>query len=60
MCAKVSCATLFLIPPDSVEIALDALFTIDIRQTKDSDPKRYRVNGKPQDQEKFERGFERF
>ena len=30
-CTKVSCATIALIPPESVEIALDAIFTIDIK-----------------------------
>ena len=29
-CAKASCATCALIPPDSVDISLDALYTIDI------------------------------
>lgn len=33
-CSKTSCTTLLLIPPESVEIALDVLFTIDIKTDK--------------------------
>ena len=31
LCGKCSCASCCLIPPESVEIALDALFIIDIK-----------------------------
>ena len=43
-CVKASCSTCCLIPPESVEIALDALFIIDIRVTAESNPKKYEVN----------------
>lgn len=35
-CSKASCSTCCLIPPESVEIALDALFTIDIKLNRDT------------------------
>jgi hypothetical protein len=50
-CTKVSCATMFLIPPDSVEIALDALFTIDIKTKAMMGSDEYKV--KEMEDEKF-------
>ena len=42
-CAKCSCATCCLIPPESVAIALDALFTIDIKLHRLQKSKKYEV-----------------
>mmetsp|Transcript_43757 Transcript_43757/g.58036 ORF Transcript_43757/g.58036 Transcript_43757/m.58036 type:complete len:129 (+) Transcript_43757:3421-3807(+) len=42
-CVKASCATCCLIPPESVEIALDALFTIDIKISAEREPNKYAV-----------------
>ena len=52
-CVKASCSTCCLIPPESVEIALDALFVIDIKTKADSN--RYLV--KDEEKDRFDRAF---
>ena len=54
-CVKASCSTCCLIPPESVEIALDALFIIDIRLSVERDPKKYAV--KDNEKERFDRAI---
>lgn len=55
---KCSFATFALIPPESVEIALDVIYTVDIKKTEHDPEVKYEV--KKQDEEKFKRALEAY